>query len=160
MHGDQPISTNRPLPIGTNRLNVDALHRQGSTYAPPVVILHRLASPPLACRVVKTTHSALGALGVALSRDRPEAPTLPNVAKIETEPPAWRQVYAEMSKRIRTGTIPVGERVPSLVQLTAEFGIASATGMKVMRSLRENGLIRTVPGRGSFVAEPRHWEPE
>ncbi|MFG1958293.1 GntR family transcriptional regulator [Nonomuraea sp. NPDC049028] len=82
------------------------------------------------------------------------------MAKIETEPPAWRQVYAEISKRIRAGTIPVGAKVPSLVQLGAEFGIASATGMKVMRALRENGLIRTVPGRGSFVADPEHWEPE
>lgn len=82
------------------------------------------------------------------------------MAKIETEEPRWRQVYAEISKRIRTGVLPVGGKIPSLVELSAEFGIASATGMKVMRHLRENGLIRTVPGRGSFVADSEHWESE
>ena len=82
------------------------------------------------------------------------------MAKIETEEPRWRQVYAVISKRIRTGEIKIGEKIPSLVEMTAEFGIASATGMKVMRHLRENGLIRTVPGRGSFVADSEHWEAE
>lgn len=82
------------------------------------------------------------------------------MAKIETDPPAWRKVHAEMSRRIRSGELKVGERVPSLVALTAEFGIASATGMKVMRQLREDGLIRTEPGVGSKVADPEDWEPE
>jgi GntR family transcriptional regulator len=81
------------------------------------------------------------------------------VAKIETDPPMWRKVYAIMSGRIRSGEIKVGERVPSLVDLTAEFGIASATGMKVIRQLRADGLIRTEPGIGSKVADPDSWEP-
>jgi GntR family transcriptional regulator len=40
-----------------------------------------------------------------------------------------------------------------VIQLQAEFGIATATGQKVMRALREEGLIETVSGMGSFVVE-------
>jgi DNA-binding GntR family transcriptional regulator len=82
------------------------------------------------------------------------------VPKIETDPPRWRQVYGVISQRIRSGEIEVGARVPSLVDLGTEFGIANATAQKVIRQLRADGLIRTEPGIGSRVAEPEHWEPE
>jgi len=65
-----------------------------------------------------------------------------------------------ISGRIRSGEIEVGERVPSLVDLTAEFGIANATAQKVIRQLRADGLIRTEPGIGSKVADREHWESE
>ncbi|MFG1614794.1 GntR family transcriptional regulator [Nonomuraea wenchangensis] len=79
--------------------------------------------------------------------------------QIETDPPRWRQVYGVISQRIRSGEIKVGARVPSLVDLGTEFGIANATAQKVIRQLRADGLIRTEPGIGSRVAEPEHWEP-
>lgn len=59
-----------------------------------------------------------------------------------------------MRKRIADGTYAPRTRVPSVLQLQAEFGIAAATGQKVHRSLREDGLIYTEPGLGSFVARP------
>jgi GntR family transcriptional regulator len=68
--------------------------------------------------------------------------------------PRWRQVAAVIRQRIADGTYPPRSRVPSVVQLTAEFGIAAATGQKVHRALRDEGLIYTEPGLGSFVAEP------
>ena len=55
-------------------------------------------------------------------------------------------------KRIADGTYPPRSRVPSVLQLQAEFGIATATGQKVHRALREEGLIYTEPGLGSFVS--------
>ncbi|MGW5157691.1 GntR family transcriptional regulator [Nonomuraea wenchangensis] len=56
------------------------------------------------------------------------------------------QAYGVISQRIRSGEIKVGARVPSLVDLGAEFGIANATAQKVIRQLRADGLIRTEPG--------------
>jgi len=56
-------------------------------------------------------------------------------------------------QRIADGTYPPRTRVPSVLQLQAEFGIATATGQKVHRALREEGWIYTEPGLGSFVAE-------
>lgn len=65
-----------------------------------------------------------------------------------------------ISGRIRSGDLKVGDRVPSLVDLTTEFEIANATAQKVIRQLRADGLIRTEPGIGSKVADREHWEPE
>ncbi|TQS09221.1 winged helix-turn-helix transcriptional regulator [Microbispora hainanensis] len=63
--------------------------------------------------------------------------------------------------RIASGEYKPGERIPSLVALIEEFGIANATGQKVMRALRADGLIHTEPGMGSFVTAPEeHDKPE
>ncbi|MFD9519322.1 GntR family transcriptional regulator [Streptomyces sp. NPDC059979] len=67
--------------------------------------------------------------------------------------PRWKQVAAVVRARIASGEYPPRTRVPSVLQLQAEFGIAAATGQKVHRALREEGLIYTEPGLGSFVSE-------
>ncbi|MGV9815803.1 GntR family transcriptional regulator, partial [Streptomyces cellulosae] len=74
-------------------------------------------------------------------------------SRLAANRPKWVQVQEVIAERIRTGVYPPGGRIPSVVQLQAEFGIATATGQKVMRGLREAGLIETVPGMGSFVRE-------
>lgn len=66
--------------------------------------------------------------------------------------PRWRQVAEVIRGRIADGTYPPRTRVPSVVQLTEEFGIANATAHKVLQALREEGLTYTEPGLGSFVA--------
>ncbi|MDX3235639.1 winged helix-turn-helix domain-containing protein [Streptomyces sp. ME03-5709C] len=67
--------------------------------------------------------------------------------------PRWRQVYALMEERIADGTYPPGGRLPSLMELQQEFGIAVATGQKVLRQLRDDGLAVMYPGLGTFVTE-------
>ncbi|MFE6493353.1 GntR family transcriptional regulator [Streptomyces sp. NPDC057748] len=67
--------------------------------------------------------------------------------------PKWRQVADIIRTRIAKGTYPPGSRVPSVVQLTEEFGIAAVTAQKVMRALREEGAIRTERGMGSYVTD-------
>lgn len=69
--------------------------------------------------------------------------------------PRWMQVAAVIRERIEDGTYPPGTRVPSVLQLTGEFGIAGATAQKVHRALRGDGLIYTEPGLGSFVTKHR-----
>lgn len=56
-------------------------------------------------------------------------------------------------ERIRLGVYPPRSRVPSTVKLTEEFGIANVTAQKVLRQLREDGLVYTEVGMGSFVAD-------
>ncbi|WAU78793.1 winged helix-turn-helix domain-containing protein [Streptomyces sp. Qhu-G9] len=65
----------------------------------------------------------------------------------------WRQVAAAVTARIVNGDYPARTRVPSIAELTAEFGIAAVTAQKVHKGLRAEGLIYTEPGLGSFVAE-------
>lgn len=64
----------------------------------------------------------------------------------------WKQVAVVLRARIADGTYPPGSRVPSVVDLSEEFGIAQATAQKVLRALREEGLTFTEPGIGSTVA--------
>ncbi|WP_405554362.1 GntR family transcriptional regulator [Streptomyces sp. NBC_01171] len=76
---------------------------------------------------------------------------------IEWEPdvPRWKQVADVVRARIADGTYPPRTRVPSVMQLVTEFGIAQATAQKVHQGLRADGLIYTEPGLGSFVAAQR-----
>ncbi len=67
--------------------------------------------------------------------------------------PRWRQVAEVIRRRIEDGTYPPRTRVPSVIQLTDEFGIAHPTAQKVLAGLRREGLTYTEPGLGSFVAQ-------
>lgn len=66
--------------------------------------------------------------------------------------PVWRQIAAIVTARIEDGTYPAGSRVPSVVELSTEFDVASSTAQKVVAHLKAEGLIRTEVGLGSFVA--------
>jgi GntR family transcriptional regulator len=63
------------------------------------------------------------------------------------------QVAEVLRARIADGTYAPRDRVPSVLQIQQEFGIAVATAQKVLRALRAEGLTYTVPGLGSFVAD-------
>ncbi|MET7523027.1 GntR family transcriptional regulator [Streptomyces sp. NPDC005248] len=67
--------------------------------------------------------------------------------------PVWRQVAAVITARIAEGVYPVGGKVPSVVELSTEFGIAASTAQKALTHLKAEGLIRTEVGLGSFVAD-------
>lgn len=68
--------------------------------------------------------------------------------------PIWRQVAEAIAARIADGTYPVGSKVPSVVELSAEFGIAASTAQKALAHLKAEGLVRAEVGLGSFVAAP------
>ncbi|MFC8260805.1 GntR family transcriptional regulator [Streptomyces sp. NPDC057291] len=60
---------------------------------------------------------------------------------------------AVITARIAEGAYPVGGKVPSVVELSTEFGIAASTAQKALTHLKAEGLIRTEVGLGSFVAD-------
>ncbi|MFD7609744.1 GntR family transcriptional regulator [Streptomyces sp. NPDC059828] len=67
--------------------------------------------------------------------------------------PVWRQIAAIIVGRIEDGTYPASTRVPSVVELSAEFEVASSTAQKVMAHLKTEGLVRSEVGLGTFVAD-------
>ncbi|MEO3871311.1 GntR family transcriptional regulator [Nonomuraea sp. B12E4] len=67
--------------------------------------------------------------------------------------PRWVQVYEVIKGQIESGKLAPGDQVPSVLKLQEIYGIATATGQKVHRALRKDGLIWTAPGMGSFVVE-------
>ncbi|MFV2119572.1 GntR family transcriptional regulator [Streptomyces sp. Act-28] len=75
---------------------------------------------------------------------------------IEFDPttPKWVQIAGEIRKRIKAGQLPPRALI-SEVRLEEEFGVARTTVRKATAALREEGLITTMPGMGSFVV-PAH----
>lgn len=69
-------------------------------------------------------------------------------------PPPYRRITDEIRRRIDTGELVPGDRVPSTRRITQEWGVAMATATKVLTTLRQEGLVRAVPGVGTVVAEP------
>jgi GntR family transcriptional regulator len=66
--------------------------------------------------------------------------------------PKWEQIADVLRARIASGEYPPRSLV-SEVQLEAEFGVARGTVRKATAALRDEGLLTTTPGMGSFVAE-------
>jgi GntR family transcriptional regulator len=66
------------------------------------------------------------------------------------EPPS-RQLAAIIREQIESGELPPGGRVPSIMQLSQEYGIATVTVRKALDALKEEGLLETTPGYGTFV---------
>ena len=66
--------------------------------------------------------------------------------------PKWEQIADVLRTRITSGGLPPRTLI-SEVQLETEFGVARGTVRKATAALREEGLIVTTPGMGSFVAD-------
>jgi GntR family transcriptional regulator len=69
-----------------------------------------------------------------------------------THAPRYREI--ESALRARIATLRPGQRLPSDMDLCAEFGVSRMTARHAMAQLTEEGLVRRDPGRGTFVAEP------
>ncbi|MFF9176005.1 GntR family transcriptional regulator [Streptomyces sp. NPDC014793] len=65
----------------------------------------------------------------------------------------WRQIAAVIVGRIEDGTYPAGTKVPSVVELSTEFGVAASTAQKVLAHLKSEGVVRAEVGLGTFVAD-------
>ncbi|MET9309221.1 winged helix-turn-helix domain-containing protein [Streptomyces cellulosae] len=74
--------------------------------------------------------------------------------EIDRALPHWPQVAAEIRRRIQGGTYRAGERLPGTVALAAEFDVSQSTATRAVASLRAEGLVYVVSGRGYFVSEP------
>ncbi|MET7701842.1 GntR family transcriptional regulator [Streptomyces sp. NPDC005485] len=67
--------------------------------------------------------------------------------------PKWHQIAEVVRARIAGGEYPVRGLI-SEVKLEQEFDVSRVTVRKATAALREEGLITTTPGMGSFVAGP------
>jgi len=69
------------------------------------------------------------------------------------ELPPHRQIAAWVLARIESGELRPGQPIDSEKDLMDAFGVARTTVRRAIAYLRETGAVRTVAGRGSYVAE-------
>ena len=65
-----------------------------------------------------------------------------------------------MRERIESGRWTEGEKIPTIEEFEAEFGVARVTVRQALDLLREEGLVDARQGRGTFVLgrpKPKHW---
>ncbi|GAA2677567.1 GntR family transcriptional regulator [Streptomyces lunalinharesii] len=72
----------------------------------------------------------------------------------EPEAPPYRRIVEAIRARVDAGELLPGDRVPSTRRITREWGVAMATATKALTALRQEGVVRVVPGVGTVVAEP------
>jgi GntR family transcriptional regulator len=63
--------------------------------------------------------------------------------------PLYVQVAALLRARIQSGELT--SRLPSLRTISQEYGVSHITAEKAMQVLRDEDLVVTVVGRGTFV---------
>ncbi|MGY4956272.1 GntR family transcriptional regulator [Streptomyces nigrescens] len=76
----------------------------------------------------------------------------PPTSKRDPRPP-YQQAADVIRREIRAGRLKPGEQLPSHRELQERFNIANMTARSALRVLRDEGLIYTVQGRGSYVSD-------
>jgi len=82
--------------------------------------------------------------------------TLADVAikiDLRSPEPSYLQLAAILRARIESGQIPPGGPLPSITYLVQETGLAVGTIRKAIKVLSDDGLVVTVPGRGSYAVD-------
>lgn len=67
--------------------------------------------------------------------------------------PIYEQVSSQVRSQILAGNLAAGERLPSIRALADGLGVSVITTKRAYSDLEAEGLIATVPGKGTFVSE-------
>lgn len=66
--------------------------------------------------------------------------------------PIYQQIINQIKVLILTGKMEEGEMLPSIRQLAKDLRISVITTKRAYEDLEREGYIRSIPGKGSFVA--------
>ena len=67
--------------------------------------------------------------------------------------PIYKQLVAQVKRALHDGSLPAGEQIPSMNDLSAKLGISRETVKKAYGVLVENGLIVPKHGKGFYAAD-------
>ena len=67
--------------------------------------------------------------------------------------PLSQQLAGLLRAQIESGERASGSRLPTIMQLSQDHGVATATVVKALRILKREGLVIGSSGHGTFVAE-------
>lgn len=67
--------------------------------------------------------------------------------------PIYEQLYKSITRMAALGGLEPNEQLPSVRALAQELGINPNTVQKSYQMLERDGIIYTVPGKGSFITQ-------
>lgn len=65
--------------------------------------------------------------------------------------PPYRQIAEIIRGQIKSGQYPKGARIPTESEIVEAWEVARTTARRAIALLREEGLVHTVPQRGTYV---------
>jgi GntR family transcriptional regulator len=74
-------------------------------------------------------------------------------------PVKYLSIYEEIAALIKGRTLTPGERIPSENEIMHRYGVSNTTARKVLERLENDGLVRRIKGRGTFVRESPVFRP-
>jgi GntR family transcriptional regulator len=69
----------------------------------------------------------------------------------EGSTPVYLQLAALLRSMIESGEIPPDRPLPSVKSMMQTYGVAQGTAERAVRILKDEGLVRTVIGKGVYV---------
>ena len=69
--------------------------------------------------------------------------------------PLYRQLMQRIRADIASGVYPVHSRIPSEAELGQTYQVSRVTVRKALAELTEEGLLRRMQGKGTYVCAPR-----
>jgi GntR family transcriptional regulator len=67
--------------------------------------------------------------------------------------PAYIAIAGEFARRIRSGELPPGTQMPSYADIVEKHRVSNIVARKAVELLQSQGLVRSRPRRGIFVAD-------
>lgn len=71
----------------------------------------------------------------------------------KSKQPLYEQLVEQLRRQLILGGMEAGAAMPSVRQLAMELGINPNTIQKAYRRMEAEGMIVSVPGKGSFVSD-------
>ncbi len=78
--------------------------------------------------------------------------------QLEGGAPIYEQLSARITELIAGGTLTENEKLPAVREVAKSLGINPNTVQKAYAMLEQNGLIYSIPAKGSYVAKTEKTE--
>lgn len=74
---------------------------------------------------------------------------------LQSRTPIYEQLYRRVTELVVKRQLAPGDKLPSVRELAKSLGVNPNTVSKAFQSLERDGVIYSLPGRGSFISEKR-----
>ncbi|GAE28807.1 GntR family transcriptional regulator [Alkalihalobacillus hemicellulosilyticus] len=81
---------------------------------------------------------------------------LPIVVSEDSKQPIYHQIEMQVKTLIVSGQLPAHTLLPSIRALSSELACSVITTRRAYQNLENDGFIKTVQGKGTFVKELDH----